>query len=266
MLGRSGVAPDVALEDPCPHVYQIHQSTADREIYFFTNVSRQDSASFGASFPVSGKYPWVWDPETGERTPYPYESEPGKLRISLMPLHSLLLVFEDEKAHAQSAETESLMKDSRTLDTTWTIEGTRVDGKSFTWNEQQLHDLGRSSEKAQRSFGGTLIYKANLIDVEGFTHLDLGEVNGAVTELYVNAKKAGIRWYGQAVYPIADLLREGDNDIEIHYTTVLANYCKSLKGNGVAQKWTKDFTEPTATGIEGPVKLVMMSPTKKEGK
>ena len=238
----------------------------DREVYFFANVSRVDSASFGASFPVSGKYPWVWDPETGELAPYPYESEPGKLRITLKPLHSLLLVFEVEKPNTRPTVAETMVKASRTLAATWTIEGKRADGQSFAWEKQQLQDFGRSSNEVQRTFGGTLIYRTTLKDTEGFTHLDLGDVNEGVTELYVNGKKAGTRWYGEAVYPIADLLRKEGNEIEIHYTTVLAKYCKSLKDNAVAQKWTKEFTEPTATGLEGPVKLVVMSPTKQAGK
>jgi len=266
MLGRSGVAPDVAIENACSHVYQIHQSTADKDIYFFANVSRVSPASFGASFSVSGKYPWVWDPETGERAPYPHESESGKLRITLKPLHSLLLVFENEKPNARPTVAETMVKASRTLDATWAIEGKRVDGQSFAWEKQQLQDFGRSSNEVQRTFGGTLIYRTTLKDTEGFTHLDLGNVNEGVTELYVNGKQAGTRWYGEAVYPIADLLRKEGNEIEIHYTTVLANYCKSLKDNAVAQKWTKEFTEPTATGLGGPVKLVMMSPTQKDGK
>ena len=63
---------------------------------------------------------------------------------------------------------------------------------------------------------------------------------------------------------LADLLKDGNNEIEIHYTTVLANYCRSLKDNPVAQHWTKEFTEPVATGLQGPVNLLKMTSGEEE--
>ncbi|TWU33188.1 glycosyl hydrolase [Novipirellula artificiosorum] len=259
MLEKAGVSPDVAIDQPSQKVYQIHQRAEGKQIYFFANVHRAEEATFAATFPVEGKYPWSWNPETGERTPYPFTSDPNQLRITLEPLQSLLLVFEEEKPQAKAAPVERVLKQSKAVKGSWTVTGNRVDGKTFTWNVDQLIDFGHSSEATQRTFGGTLIYNTTLKDTEGFTHLDLGKVNEGVTELYVNGIKAGTRWYGEAVYPIADLLKDGSNDIEIHYTTVLANYCKSLTHNPVAQRWTEEFSNPTATGLEGPLRLLTIS-------
>ena len=40
-------------------------------------------------------------------------------------------------------------------------------------------------------------------------------MNGGVSELYVNGQKAGVRWYGQAIYPVAELLKKGENKIDL---------------------------------------------------
>ncbi len=96
-IKESEITPDVEISNPTKKVYQIHQYTDDKDIYFFTNVHRFDTTKFNAKFPVEGKYPYVWNPETGERKPYYYASTANELAITLNPLESLLLVFEDEK-------------------------------------------------------------------------------------------------------------------------------------------------------------------------
>ncbi|MEN8703710.1 MAG: hypothetical protein ABF286_06050 [Polaribacter sp.] len=85
--------------------------------------------------------------------------------------------------------------------------------------------------------------------------MSLGNTNGGVTELYINDEKIGKRWFGKAIYPVADYLNEGENKIEIKYTTVLANYCKSLN-NPLTNRWTRNYKDLVATGLEGPVELL----------
>jgi len=255
MLNSSEVTPDVAIDNASKNIYQMHQYTQDKEIYFFTNVHRYKSTTFGAKFPIDGKYPWVWNPETGEKAPYHFASNPSELSISLKPLQSLLLVFEDEKPKVKTKEVDCEVKNSMVLNGSWTVEGNRVDGQSFKWEMEKLAEFSQSSDATQSTFGGQIIYKTTISNADGFTHIDLGDVNEGVTELYVNGQKTGTRWYGQAIYPVAEFLKEGSNDIEIHYTTVLANYCLSLKDNPVAQSWTK-HKAIAPTGLEGPVKLL----------
>jgi len=115
------------------------------------------------------------------------------------------------------------------LDNTWNVEGKRVDGEIFNWRMDKLIDFSQSDDVNQKTFGGKIFYRASIVTPDGVSHMDLGDVNEGVTELYVNGKKAGTRWYGQAIYPVADFLKEGENHIEIRYTTVLSNYCRSLK-------------------------------------
>ena len=120
---------------------------------------------------------------------------------------------------------------------------------------KELIDFGQSKDKTQNTFGGELSYQIILNNDGNYTHLDLGNTNGGVTELYINNKKIGKRWYGKAVYPIANYLQEGENKIEVKYITVLANYCKSLD-NLLTNRWTRVYKDLAPAGLEGPVELL----------
>jgi hypothetical protein len=255
ILEKSAIAPDVVMSSPSKKVYQIHQYTKEKELYFFTNVHKFETAKFKADFPVKGKYPYVWNPETGESTPYYYAKNANELEISLNPLESLLLVFEDEKPTEIPLINSKKVEKSKTVNGIWNVSGTRVDGKTFTWKMDELIDFSQSEDKTQSSFGGEISYTINVNNDGNYTHLDLGNVNGGVTELYINNKKVGKRWYGKAIYQVKDYLKQGENKIEIKYTTVLANYCKSLN-NPLTKRWTRNYKDLAPTGLEGSVKLL----------
>ncbi|WP_298878634.1 glycosyl hydrolase [uncultured Polaribacter sp.] len=254
-LKKSEVRPEVVIDNPTKKVYQMHQYTEDKEIYFFTNMHRFETTNFEVNFPVENKYPYLWNPETGEKIPYYYESKTNNLKISLEPLESLLIVFEDEKPSRETIPEQKQIKKSKIIKGNWELIGNRVDKKIFTWNTNELIDFGASKDRTQNTFGGEIIYKTKVKNTANFTHIDLGEVNGGVTELYLNGKKVGMSWYGKAIYDVKDYFKVGTNLIEIKYTTVLANYCKSLD-NPITNNWTKRYKNKVATGIEGPVKLI----------
>ena len=79
-----------------------------------------------------------------------------------------------------------------------------------------------------------------------------------VCELMVNGVSAGVQWYGRRVYRIGNLLKSGANVLEVRVTTSMGNYMKTLKDNGVAQKWTNEKRQDQpiqSMGLLGPVRL-----------
>jgi Glycosyl hydrolases family 2, sugar binding domain. len=81
-------------------------------------------------------------------------------------------------------------------------------------------------------FAGTIVYRKNIHYVRDGVHivstrLDLGLVEG-ISEVFVNGKSAGMRYFGRRIYDIGELLHEGDNELEIRVTTTLGNYLKTL--------------------------------------
>ena len=176
LLERTELKPDVLIDTPHEYVYQIHQYTDDEIFYFFNNSHRFKSATFIATFPIEGKYPYVWNPETGKRSAYPIQSNSKALSIKLNPLESLLLVFEDEQPESMPKLSKSKRQDIATLTGTWKLEGKRLDGEVLNWEMDRLVDFTQSKDKSQSGFGGKIIYKKTFDAPSGATHIDLGNV------------------------------------------------------------------------------------------
>jgi len=107
-----------------------------------------------------------------------------------------------------------------------------------------------------QDFAGTATYRLEFRpeDAPGRRFLDLGRVHG-VSEVWLNGQPLGCRWYGRHLYPIPAGLRQEGNTLEIRVTTVLGNYCKSLKDNPAAQRWTGSIPAQPM-GMLGPVRLL----------
>ncbi len=254
LLAKLPIEPDVEIAIPDPDVYQIYQTAQDKDIFFFTNVHRNDSAEILATFRSAYGIPSVWDPETGERWRYPMAGHEGNLHIDLPPLKSLLLVFEKVASDAPEFPQEDKLTAIVELDQLWTVKADHINGNHFQWEFPELTDLSKSTDPEQNSFAGSLIYSTVFSNPGNITHLDLGETGRGITQVLVNGEDAGINWYGDALFHIEPYLTEGPNKLEIIYTTVLANYCIDLD-DPVAKRWTAYRTK-VPNGLEGPVSLM----------
>ncbi|MCK7511607.1 MAG: hypothetical protein MZV70_51220 [Desulfobacterales bacterium] len=89
-------------------------------------------------------------------------------------------------------------------------------------------------------FSGTVIYRNTISseDTEGIA-LNLGKVYGT-SELRVNGKSCGVKWYGRRIWDISEFMKPGENLIEVEVTTSMGNYMKSLTDNPIAQYWTNE--------------------------
>ena len=255
------LVPPVRIDAPHPDVGQIRHLVDGREIVFFSNTSASEALSFHARFATDGAHPWRWDPETGTRAPYPFDEGPSSLWIHLEPSESLLLVFEPQDAGATEGESMQVRTslpptEWRTLGGEWTVSFEHaVEDRSFERTLRPLEDLSLSPDPALASFAGTLVYRTTFqVPDTRFDELDLGEVNG-VSEARLNGQPLGVRWWGRHVYDMAGAVSEGPNALEIHVTTVVANYARSLKDNPAAQRWASWYP-PISTGLVGPVRLV----------
>jgi hypothetical protein len=88
-------------------------------------------------------------------------------------------------------------------------------------------------------------------------YLNLGKVWG-VAELFVNGKSCGVKWYGNRIYRIAEHLKIGSNEIEIHVITIMGNYMRNFKENKVVERFInrkKGPQEIQPMGLVGPVTL-----------
>ncbi|NJO02645.1 MAG: hypothetical protein HC880_14025 [Bacteroidia bacterium] len=228
-----------------------------RHFTFFTNVHRVEDAKLTVSFPTQRKTPWVWNPETGERSKFPFAKHPDQLQLTLAPLQSLLLVFEPENAGNPASATPEVALNSRPIKRQgpWKVTFKPKFGNEFSKEWNQLLNFRDVYEAEIQNFAGKVIYTTTFTGDPATQFIELAQVNQGITELYLNDQLLGTRWYGRHRYPVAGKVRAGENALEIHLTTTLANYAKSLQENAVAQRWTQGY-EPIPIGLEGPVEML----------
>ena len=88
------ITPNVRITPVNPDIFFVHYLSDNRDIFFFTNTNKAAAITFSAEFNTGDKTPWIWNPETGQRSEYPYGESKNSFSIKLKPLESILLVFE----------------------------------------------------------------------------------------------------------------------------------------------------------------------------
>ncbi|WP_343306750.1 glycosyl hydrolase [Chitinophaga niabensis] len=248
------IAPFVKFDKPVSYVSQVYYKTAEADIFFICNYHQEKNHEFTATFNVKNKSAWLWDPETGKRYLYPYQGAKNNLRISLNPAQSVLIVFTNGSEGELYQFSKVTGKQSRMLEGSWdvTLEKIHELPRKTTFNK--LIDLKDDPEL--HSFAGVIFYEKQFqVNEPGNYHsLDLGKVYG-ISEVEVNGRSLGARWYGRHIYDLGQALKSGGNTVKIKVTTTLGNYMRSLEDNAVAQHWTgKQPLHPA--GLAGPVKLI----------
>ncbi len=248
------------IEKTDPFLMQTRYKAEDgSEILFFSNSHLANSQETGIKFSediTEDRYAWIWDPETGER----FRINPDtneQYHLHLGPAESRVFVFDKNKKGSRWQPAPYEGTDIVTISGPWNIEFIhgRIEETANTSleNLQDLKDI-----PAYAHFSGTLIYRKNILLSKDLpAYLNLGQVY-SISRVIINKKDAGIRWYGNHIYNIAGLVKEGNNEVEIHVITLMGNYMKSLTDNPNAQYWTnlERKNQPLVSmGLIGPVEL-----------
>ena len=168
-----------------------------------------------------------------------------------------MFVFDKQKSGPEWRPLPPVGSAARTIQNGWSAEFIHChDGSIKSAQIDTLQDLKEMPDFA--NFAGSIIYKNNItISNQKDTFLNLGKVYG-LSELKVNGKVCGVKWYGRRIFNIGEFLMTGVNTIEIKVVTTMGNYMKSLKDNPIAQYWTNEKTkiQPIQSmGLIGPVTL-----------
>jgi hypothetical protein len=247
------ISPYVTIASPQKFVTQVRYQARDAEIMLFINSNMNESyeLSITPSSTVSaGKQAWLWNPENGDRWKL---TNPASIYLNLGPADSKLLVFDKRK---KGVSYNPIKHDplARTIRGPWSVEGRHIDGRVIKKELDELKDLKEFPEWV--NFCGTILYRTHVnLEKNKIQILDLGKVFG-VSELSVNGTNVGIKWYGKRTYPIAEILKDGDNEIVVKIVTTMGNYMKNLTDNKIAQYWTNEGrkNQPVESmGLSGPV-------------
>ncbi|HOO99777.1 MAG TPA: glycosyl hydrolase [Bacteroidales bacterium] len=265
-----GLKPYVKIVKPDPYVMQLRRTADDgSEILFLINshihVSRKTRLTFAREL-TKNKYCWLWDPETGSRYMI-FPDRENSIDLDMGPASSYLFVFCTEKNGEKWKPFPVQDPGGEIIQSGWSAEFRHCrNGSVKTLELNELRDLKDLSDVV--SFAGTVIYR-NTINAsdKGKVILNLGKVYGT-SELKVNGRSCGVKWYGRRIFDISDLVRTGKNDIEVEVTTSMGNYMKSLTDNPIAQYWTneKNKVQPLQSmGLIGPVTIYQVEDRKDEG-
>jgi hypothetical protein len=256
-----GIGHYLQIANPDPYVYQNRYRTDDEsEIVFIINSHIHNSHQTRITFSqetVTGKHCFSWDPETGNRYLVSL-TDNNSLDLDMGPASSFFFVFEKRKIDCPEWKQLAVSgTEEIALQNGWSVEFIHChDGSIKNLNIDTLKDLKEMPDVV--NFAGTVIYRNKInIDKPECTLINLGKVWG-VSELTINGKSAGVKWYGRRIFSIGGMLIRGINTVEIKVVTSMGNYMKSLTDNPVAQYWTneKNKVQPLQSmGLIGPVTM-----------
>jgi hypothetical protein len=255
VLGDFSIRKDVSVSPAQDNLYLIKYENGGNEIYFFSNQDDMNGQVFTAAFASKGKTVWCWDPHTGERFILP-DQDKGEINIRLQALESILIVLEETDKGVQGEQIYPDEHSGLSIGEKWQLDFHPVGDESFSITTDRLFEYGNHEDGRIATFAGRVSYQTTFeLKETGWVFLDLG-IEKHITEVKLNGKKLGVKWWGRHLYRLApDILKEGENQLEIIYTTTLANYANSLTGNEVARRWIK-LEEPDPMGLTGDIRLM----------
>jgi hypothetical protein len=254
------IEPYVKIENPDLYVMQNRYRADDgSEMLFIVNSHihnpHQTKITFSKEI-TAKKQGWIWDPESGDRYRISLEKD-NSINLDLGPADSMLFVFDKQKNGPEWKPLPVGSQSAKTIQNGWSAEFRHCrDGSVKTVQMDTLQDLKDMPDNIH--FSGTVIYRNSIkIDDPETAVLNLGKVYG-LSELKVNGKDCGVKWFGRRIFLIGEYLTAGANTIEIKVVTTMGNYMKSLTDNPIAQYWTNEknkIQQLQSMGLIGPVTL-----------
>ena len=267
ILADRGVQPDFTASDPMLPVLFIHLTTEEGEMYFVSNQT-EETISFDANFRVKGMQPELWDPETSEVRYLPQHKDltgVTSVPMTMAPLESAFVVFR-EPAKDITGENFPEAQVVTAVDGPWTItfeEGRGGPKKPVV--TEKLFDWIESENPQIKYFSGNAIYTAKFnIDKlpEDQTYIDLGDVM-VMAKVRVNGQEAGGVWTTPYQVNVTDLLKEGENTLEVEVVNCWRNRmvgeCSMPKKERFTFHTAADInaeSELQSSGLLGPVRVV----------
>ena len=209
-------------------IQSIHRRDSDTEIYFLANTASTAGTLF-CNIPVAGKHPELWDPVWGTaRDLTEFEQSSGRTVIPLefAPGQSFFLIFRKPTQRANRASNFPALEVLTEVGGPWDVSFDPKWGGPQSVGFDKLEDWISRPEPHIKYYSGTAVYKRNIHvpkpDSGKRVYLDLGVV-GHLAEVIVNDTPMGVIWTAPWRIDVTDVLRSGDNKLEIAVTNVWAN-------------------------------------------
>ena len=223
--------PDCRIPDGAP-VHYGHRTLENGDIYFVSNQSDR-TIEVTPEFRVTGKQPELWSAATGEIRKLPaFEQKEGATAVpmKLAPYESAFVVFFDAAGQPSDGGVEANYPTPvqiARLDGPWTVDFLdKVRGPKEPVVFEALTDWTTNSDDLIKYYSGTAVYKSSfkLDAAPDGNHIliDLGDFV-AMARVKVNGQDAGGLWTAPYTLDITDLVKAGDNEVEIEVVNTWLN-------------------------------------------
>jgi hypothetical protein len=240
VLDHINVRPDVSAPDSIPILW-IHRRMKDCDIYFITNQG-DNRISFNARFRVTGKQPELWEPLNGTiRNLRAFSQKNGgtEIPMQLDSAGSLFIVFRNNGKATENENRENFPQPYTLLqiNTPWEVTFDKLmGGPDKTITMEFLTDWTTYSDERIKYYSGSAVYRSSfhLEEIPEGHQLfaDLGKVH-VLAELKINGKYAGGIWTSPWKADITDLVKTGENSIEV---VVVNNWINRLIGDSMKKE------------------------------
>lgn len=275
LLPALGYQPDVDYSRPRPdsRLVWAHRRDGDADIYFVANRNgfAQDVTT---RFRVDGKAPELWDPATGAIAPADYviADKRASVPLHLDPYGSIFVVFRRPATAPIRQTARAVPFELADISRDWSVSLDRAMGAPPEIKMPQLASLSLASDSGVKYYSGAMIYRRTLtVDPAWLTGarlmLDLGEVKD-MANVTVNGRRIErTAWKPPFSVDITELVRPGNNTIEVKVTNMWTNrMIGDLQPGAKRHSFTnfeKLFTKDSPllpSGLLGPVRLLRIAP------
>ena len=260
---------DCGFAKGAPIVYN-HRTMKNADVYFISNQSGKRIVE-PVSFRVAGRIPELWQAVTGERREAPIWQQQGKrteVMMTLEPLESVFVVFAKPVGQSPCDRRAAATETTRELTCDWTLSfesDSLHRGPEKPLAMSALSDLSKSADPAVKYYSGTVTYRTKFTAAKpapgARVVLSFGSVR-EIARVKVNGRVAGGMWTAPYEVPVTDLLKEGENTLEVEVATSWVNRLVGDAALPAAQRPTWISTggyKPTSalrpSGLIGPVFL-----------
>jgi hypothetical protein len=273
VLAALNILPDFEYSKPHrdTQLRYVHRKVTDGDIYWVNNPTDRDEI-INTTFRVVGKEPQIWHPETGKTEAVSYKIAHGHTSVSLRltPNDALFIVFllpARKNVITLPVRTEHQLKN---IEGPWKVSFQPDRGAPTEATFESLISYTAHTDPCIKYFSGTATYtKSIYIPANAFLkgaqiYLDLGNVKN-LAEVVVNGKPLGTLWKKPFSVDVSDILKPGENKLEIKVTNLWVNRLIGDQQTDMKQKITytaipfyNASSKLLLSGLLGPVKLVWL--------
>jgi hypothetical protein len=264
---KTNIQADVIITNAKNKILFRHRQMPDQDIFWLNNRS-EDPTDAEVSFKITGKVPELWNAMNGKMEKVSYQIKDGRTTVPLKfeSWDAYFIIFKDIAKTNTFLQVQKKEKEVISLKNPWQIsfqEG-RSAPASITFTE--LKSFTENTDLGIKYFSGTATYKSTFTAPQNLKSeylIDLGEVKN-VAEVFVNGKSLGTVWKKPFKVELNNVLKTGENTIEIKVTNLWVNRLIGDAQPEIKNKitfTTMPFYQANSpllpSGLLGPVKLLV---------